>query len=259
MKLKKNLLMAGIACLMATAASQVMAANGVVTMSATVKEQNTNSIAKASDTSKVITLTWTETKIYDLISNAVANASTNGTGILSTNLPSNGYIVFNPNGSDGTVGGTFYATNKSGFYFPLSGTDTNSAYYSFIELDTYLANSDDTNSSVGMVDLGFSDNFNGVETGTYNNSTGNGTQNVTSTALLYVHDNPYSYDDGNNAGGFYSNNNAFELRGIAHTTLTFKDGAVKDWSISLEGTGNAIVNNSQNAVVTSGHFGASQQ
>jgi hypothetical protein len=257
MKLTKILLVACLAWLAASVANQAMAASGEITISATVKEQNTNSATKDTDTSKITTLSWSDSKIYNLISNAVVNASTNGTGILSSNVPANGYIVFNPNLNDGTVSGAFYVTNKSGFYLPLSGTDTNGNYYSFIELDAYLADSDDTNNAVGLVNLGFNDNFNGVESGTFDSTTGNGTQNVTSTALLYVHDNPYSYNDGNNADEYYSNNNAFEIRGIAQIDLTFKDGAVKDWSLSLNGTGNAVVNNNQNAVVTTGHLSAS--
>lgn len=258
MKLTKTLLIAAVAGTIAFVSGQAMASTGEITVSATVKEQNTNSISKDTQTSKITSASYNNAKIYSLISNAVVNVGTNGTGIAPGSLPANGYIVFDPNGNDGMVSGTFYATNKSGFYYPLSGLDTNGDYYSFIELDTYSADTDDTNNVTGAINFGFSDNFNGVESGTFNAKTGDGSEGITSTALLYVHDNAYSFNDGNNADEFYSNNNALEIRGIAQMNLTFKDGNVTEWSVSLNGTGNAVVNNSQNAVVTSGQMSGSQ-
>jgi len=260
MKLAKLFLMAGVAGAAALFSSQAMAANtGEITISVAIKAQNTNSVSKSTDTSKVTSLSWSETQVYSLITNALANVGTNGTGIASTNLPAGGYIAFNPNGNDGNVSGVFYVTNKSGLYYPLSGVDTNGNYYSYMELDAYVADSDDTNSALAILDLGFSDNFNGIETGSFNGANGSGSETATSTAVLYVHDNPYSFNEGNNAGAYYGNGNAFEISGVADIKLTFKDGNVTAWDISLQGTGNAVVDNSQNAIVTSGHLTTSSQ
>lgn len=251
MKFTKIIFNAAIVAAVAFSSTKALAASGEISVTGTIKVQNTNSVSKDAESSKVLTLSLKNAQLYSLITNAVFSAATNG--IATTNFPANGYIAFDPNGTDGNVTGTFYVTNKSGFYYPLSGLDTNENYYSFIELDTYNPGTD-----VGAVDFGFSDNFNGVQAGSLNNSTGNGSETVTSTALFYVHDNPYSFNDGNSADQYYSNINAIEIRGIAQMTLTFKTNAVTKWSISLQGTGNAIIDNSQNAVVTSGHMTASQ-
>jgi hypothetical protein len=264
MKLTKMLLLAGTMTLLTHSA---FATTDQITFTATVRSQETNAGAKTTETSKTATVAWNNAKLYVLISNAVAHIGTNGTGIAPANVPANGYIAFNPNGTDGNVYGTFYITNKTGFSYPLSGLDTNGNYYSLIELDTYLATTDNTKSPTntitaapgpGLVNFGFSDNFNGIETGVFSTTTGGGSESAVSTALFYVHDNPYSYNGGNNANVFYDNGNAYEIRGLADIVLSYKTNEVLHWTISLTGTGNAVVTNSQNAIVTTGHFSVSQ-
>jgi hypothetical protein len=279
MKFNKILLIAAMIGSPALVTTNALALSKQVTISATVKTQANNTTNRSTDASLTTTLTWNTAKVYNLIATAVANVGTNGTGIVSTNLPLNGYIAFNPNETDGQVYGTFYVTNKTGFFYPLSGTDTNGNYYSFIELDTYLDTTDNssttnvvpvtnlgTNSGTntinpstnnleagaGLIDFGFSDNFNGIETGRFNSANGTGTETAISTALFYVHDNPYAFNAGNNPDGIYDNNNAFEIQGLADISITFKTNDVSRWTITVTGTGNAIVNGSQNAIVTTG-------
>src|ERR1700722_20322482 len=112
-----------------------------LTISGTMEVQtnfdSTNKTEYYIDTSKVTS--FNNKYIYNLISNAVADAYGNlGTNLTPTNLPADGYIAFNINGYDNPYGdgnGTFYVTNKSGLFYPLSGYDTNGLYYSFIEFD----------------------------------------------------------------------------------------------------------------------------
>jgi hypothetical protein len=202
--------------------------------------------------------------IYNIISNAVANAAAASSGtspgaITPTNVPANGYIAFDPIDSDGGPelgSGFFYVTNKSGFYFPLSGLDTNGNYYSYIELDTQSSLYQFIGFQYGFVDLSTTNApFDGVSS--YNISSGgngNGTEADHSTALLYIHDDPYAYDDSDSpsiyqnnylsqGGGDDSmlyNNNAIEIRGIVTATQTVKSGSVTGGTFSLAGTGNLI-------------------
>jgi hypothetical protein len=263
MKLTQILFVPALVTAMTLASNSAMALPGAIAVSAVVRTQSANAAAGNSEVSRTGVMVWNTPKVYSLITSAVANVGTNGTGLASTNLPSDGYIAFNPNGIIGGVAGTFYVTNRSGFSYPLSGVDTNGNYYSFIELDTYLGTTDNTstnstNSTPGLLNLGFSDNFNGIETGGYNTINGGGSESVMSTALFYVHDNPYAFNGGNNPNAFYGNANAFEIQGIADISISYKSSAVLHWSISLSGTGNAVVANSQNAIVISGHFSAAQ-
>jgi len=206
------------------------------------------------------TYSLNEKIIYSIITNAVANASVaSGGAITPTNLPANGYIAFDPNDPDGgpEAGvGFFYVTNKSGVYWPLSGLDGNGNYYSYIELD-----SQNTFYDLFGFELGFVNSFtNGAPfegVSSYNISqggSGNGTETDHSTALLYIHDDPYSYDDADDPsiyddnyldqGAFFDavgyNNNAIEIRGIITATLHIQSGNEASSSFSLTGTGNLI-------------------
>jgi hypothetical protein len=194
--------------------------------------------------------------IYTIISNALWYASANSAGAITpTNVPPNGYIAFNPIGYDGEVQGTFYVTNKSGFYCPLSGFDANTNYYSFAELDSQ----DDYNTNYAGFEFGFVNfvtngaPFNGPTA--YNISTkGTGTETDQSTALLYIHDDGYSYDDADYPWVYFSNYlmnggtndlltynyNVVEIRGIIKATLGIKTNAVTSTSFSLTGSGNFV-------------------
>jgi hypothetical protein len=206
------------------------------------------------------TYSLNEKIIYNIIYNALTNAPAASSGAITpTNVPANGYIAFDPNDPDGgpEAGvGFFYVTNESGFNFPLSGLDNNDNYYSYIELD-----SQNTLYQLFGFELGFVNTdvanapFDGVAS--YNISSGgsgNGTETDHSTALLYIHDDPYAYDDadspsiyddnylvqggGSDVVGF--NNNAIEIRGVIKATQTVKSGNVTGITFSLTGTGNLI-------------------
>jgi hypothetical protein len=178
-------------------------------------------------------VTFNNAKIYNLISNAVANAHSisGNTNIPSTTLPADGYIAFNPT-FDGGHDEFFYVTNKSGYYFPLGGVTTNDTYYSWIELDTLI---------VSYGNTGFGIYFDASYKETADLNTQDGSVASTSTALLYIHDNPLSYDDSDNIYEYQANNMAIEIHGILKANITFKDGNTSLESASLTGTGNIIL------------------
>jgi hypothetical protein len=207
----------------------------VTTGSGTNKMTNTVQVAKTRSEA------LGNTQIYELVSNAVAQGYV--TGVPATDLPDAkaADIAFNAEGTDGKVSGTFYVTNKSGFYYPLSGFDTSSNYYSYMELD------DD--------DYGFRDTFDGVFSGSFDLTTFSGTQTETEPMLLYVHDNPYAFDDADTRANFWDFfENAIELRTSMHLNQTFDEGVLTHKSMSSLGnaSGNAMINGHYGAV-TSGH------
>jgi len=179
--------------------------------------------------------------IYDMISNAVAEGQVDG--VPATHLPANGYIAFNLQGNnnppDDFSEGTFYVTNKSGLYYPLSGEDASSSYYSYIERDGFEAD--------------FSDNFGGVINGSENEDTDTSSVSATETTLFYVHDNPYAYDDADYPYEYQDNNNAIEIRTTLKESASTKNEIVKSLTISSTGgaTGNVIIND-QNCILTAG-------
>jgi len=177
--------------------------------------------------------TFNNAKIYSIISNAVANAHSisGNTNIPSTILPADGYIAFNPT-FDGGSDEFFYVTNKTGYYFALGGVTTNDTYYSWIELDTLL---------VGYGNTGFGIYFDASYNETVDLKTLDGSLTSTSTALLYIHDNPLSYDDSDNIYEYQANNVAIEIHGILKANITYKDDNSTIGSASLTGTGNIIL------------------
>ena len=239
-----------------------------VNISGTVKYQDLYGDTKGTVTTK----SFTEKQVYELITNAVGQAASDSTpegAIPSVALPSDGYIAFNPQGYDGEVDGTFYVTNKSGYYYPLSGFDTNDDYYSFIELDTTIYYDSSTNGPEDQAfNFGFydfdDDLFFGVAS--YNISKSNsGSDTSTSKALLYVHDFPYDYGDptgndlnnGEPGNDFYpfddENGNALEIGGVLTTQLDIKDSNIDGGSLSLTGSGNfALDDFDYYGVLTSG-------
>jgi hypothetical protein len=240
--MKKFILLSVVSAVLAFAAGNAVAANPVLTtLSLSASGSATFNVTNYTKGQLYIATTATKSfnnaTLYSLITNAVANAS-NG---LATNLPANGYIVFNIFGYDGGPeegDGYFYVTNKTGFYYPLSGFDANSSYYSFMELDSVT-----DQSLFGW--LGFFDtedtNFDDSVSYSYNYDTGNGSVTSTSTALLYIHDNPYNYDDVDTSFEYILNNNAIEIRGILKVTVQYKDFNQSTGSGTLTGTGNVII------------------
>jgi hypothetical protein len=254
MKITKILFTVAMAGVTILASGKTFAPVGVVKLTATLEGQGLTTNTRGTENSTTTKSQINDAILYDVISNSIVNSATNGIAI--TNLPPDGVIVFNPSGDDGTVTGTFYVTNKTGFFFPLSGVDTNGNYYSFIELDTFAS---DTTDTVGGVDLGFSGNFNGLETEKFNTSTHSGTADTISTAQFYVHDNPYSFNGGDNAGAFFGNIEAIQISGQASIKETFKNGVMTAWTLSLKGSGNAVVDDNQNNLITSGTVTISAQ
>jgi hypothetical protein len=249
--MKKLAMFAVAAAALVLAAGKVEASgNLVLNISGSIQYQVTNS----ANVGKTKTQSFNNATIYNLISNAVANAA-NG---IATNLPAKGIIAYDPEGYDGTNNGIFYVTDKTnGFYYPLSGFDTNSQYYSFIELDSYVI----INNSI--LKLGFDYPFDGSASYTLNAS-GNGSLSGKDTALLYIHDNPYVYDTSDFPDNFYGANNTFygsenneqalEIQGIMAISLAYKSNSINSGSISLSGAGNALLNgNNYDASVISGH------
>lgn len=194
--------------------------------------------------------------IYNIISNAVANATLwGGTNIATMNLPSDGYITFSPVDTVGTVTGLFYVTNKSGFYYPLNGIDTNGNYYSWIELDSQ---NDSYGLGTAFFRLGWNYEWVGIapQTGlaSYHLSDRGGTQTLTSTAVLYVHDDPYCYNDADNPDIFfwnypqqgggddlgYRNGIALEIRGILTATFQTTLNTAIFSRLSITGSGNLM-------------------
>ncbi len=248
--MKKIAVLAVTVAALVLAAGKVEAAgNLILNISGSAQYQFTNSTLSG----KTKTVSFSNASIYNMISNSVA-ANTNG---VATNLPAKGIIEYDPEGNDDNIQGIFYVTDKTnGFYFPLSGYDTNNQYYSYMELDSYviITNDDD-------LDLGFSDPFDGSASYTLN-AAGNGSLSSKDTALLYVHDNPYVSDVADNPDIFYFyqhplygpefNNTAFEIQGIMTVSITYKGGSISGGSLSLSGVGNATINGDGDASVLSG-------
>jgi hypothetical protein len=180
------------------------------------------------------------------------------TNIAGTNLPANGYIAFDPNHNK------FYVTNGAGFYYPLNGFDANGQYFSWIELDSFV----DYGYDGGNLDYGITFKspvqlFSAVADYKFNFKCGNSTS--TSTAVLYIHDDPYNYDDADNPYAYWENDNPWqggafggsddelghnnsmiEIRGVLITRLNFKtiegstviDSEIDSVNFSLSGSGN---------------------
>lgn len=250
--MKELAILAVAASALALAAGKVEASGEklILNISGAVQYQYTNTALVG----KTKIQSFNNATIYNMISNAVANAK-NG---IATNLPARGMIEFDPQDSDGLNTGFFYVTDKTnGFNYALSGYDTNTIYYSFMELDsTVIATATNT------LPFGFSYPFNG--SANYNlNASGDGSLNGKNTALLFVHDNPYVTDVSDSPDNFYSvsvrryrlqtNSEAFEIQGIMTVNLTYKTNSITGGSLSLTGTGNAILDGNTNASVISGH------
>lgn len=253
--MKKFILLSSVVAVLAFASSKA-AAVLTMTISGTAEVQKSNTETKTAYVGTTASSSFSNKQIYTIVSNAVASvADWAGTNIASIHLPADGVIVFNPGRNSGTTGlypeidGTFYVTNKSGFYFPLSGMDASGQYYSWMELD--CQNSDHVQNGLF---LDFTGPFNGVAAYNIGISTGKGTVTENSTGLFYVHDDPYSYDDADSPNIFYSNylgqglgndlvggnDNALEIRGLMTASLTIVDNDVNGGSLSLTGQGNLI-------------------
>ncbi len=230
-------------------------ADPVFSITGTALFNKTNYTQGSQQVATTLTYSLNNKSIYNLISNAVANAGTYDSALTTTNLPANGYIAYNlsatnainlttydVNISYSQIVGAFYVTNKSGFYYPLSGLDTGGNYYSFMELDTW---------DNQYWQLGFWYNFNPVTSYKVNN--GNGSEADTESALLYINDNPLQYDDADYPGRYLYNVNAIAIQGILKINLSIKNGFITKGSGSFSGTGNLILGSQPFAgVVSSG-------
>jgi hypothetical protein len=209
------------------------------------------------------TYSFSEKTVFFIITNALANAATaSGGALTNVTVPAGSYIAFDPNDSDNGPeqgAGFFYITNKAGFYLPLSGFDANDQYYSYIELDTQNQLFEYQGFEFGFVnDIQNGAPFEGVSA--YNiSSKGSGTETDRSTSLLYIHDDPYSYDDADNTYIYFANtydqsnsdavghnSYAIEIRGLIKGTLKFASGNFTGQSYSQTGTGNFINQNIPN-------------
>jgi hypothetical protein len=239
----------------------------ILNVSGTVKYQNVEGFKQGS----TATYSFNEKTVYLLVSNYVANAQFYSyTNIAGTNLPANGYIAFNPNRD------VFYVTNKAGFYYPLNSFDANNQYFSWIELDSFVFYGEQGYLPYGVTVKG-NQLFNSVAG--YNiNSQGNGPSTAISVAVLYIHDDPYNWDDADNPYVFWENytpwggyplgdsddemghnNSMIEMRGVLTASLHLKGASVNSEidseHLSLGGTGNFYEHDiyDLNGVLTSGH------
>jgi len=246
----KKLIM--LMAVLAIAAVRTMASNNTFltfNLTGTAVFNETNYLTSSRAIAATVTKSLNNKFVYNVISNAVAGA-TNG---LAANLPANGYIAYNlidPNGnivSDGNVNGYFFVTNKTGFYYQLSGYDTNDNYYSFMELDSSL---NPISSSLGFGNLYASyTNINYAYSYNLSRSNNSGSLKLTQSALLYIHSNPYDYDYLDDIYEFYADNqNAIEISGVFVLSGSSSGGSVSD-----TGTGNINFNNGlDQGVITSG-------
>jgi len=274
--MKKFVLSGIVAATLTVALASAWAKDPVLTVSGTAVIQKTNYENSSSVfIGTTASSSFNNKQVYNLISNAVANASSASFGAISSAiLPANGYIAFNAQSFDGQVSGIFYVTNKTGFFYQLSGTDGNGNYYSWIELDTQ------NNNSLGnLADFGWGNTnivgafpvseapFNGVATINASDITGSGKETDTSTGLLYIHDDPYAYDDADDPDIFWSNNllgqglgndffgsnfNALEIRGIVTTSATYKGFNAVTTTLSMTGTGNFVSQGNYESLVKTG-------
>lgn len=245
----------------------------MLNISGTIKSESTNVVYSTNTVfttnavpikQGVVSMSLNNKSVYNLISNAVAGAyGTLGANITPVTLPADGYIAFDPNVVEDQVvsnnlyaDGLFYVTNKSGFYYALSGFDNADKFFSFIEFDSYVIYS----SSIDGFQLGFGSLSTDVVTYNLNNKTADGSGTGISTGTLYIHDNPYVLDDLDNPNRFFTgftglaNKNAIEIRGIVTTQIHYTNAAPAYISFSLTGTGNSVIHSRMFlSVVSSGN------
>lgn len=268
--MKKFILLSAVSVALALAAGKAMASSSdilTLTMSGTVETVKTNYLVKTNEVQTTQIMSFNNATVYLAISNAVANITNNdpAAAIAATNLPAKGIIVYDPEISDGFVQGVFFVTTKgsTNFFYPLSGVDTKGHYYSYVELDTTTnANS---SSALGF-DLGptngVPDDFNAVSS--FNSTT----TKSSSTAVFYIHDNPYAYDAADvwafkdspiGLFGHYLANlsspnptvNNFQFSLQMQGVLAITSNNNNSGSATFAGTGNALLGESQ-GVITSG-------
>jgi len=189
-----------------------------LTVSGTVEvETNFASTNKTEyDVDSATKLSFNNKYIYNLISNALADAyGSIGTNLAPTNMPADGYIAFNINGYDNPDGdgyGTFYVTNKAGFFYPLSGYDLTNGYYSFIEFDD--------------ADFDFNHGFGYADVGSTSDKTHVGKYTVMQPSVFYVHSDPYEYNDAENTRNVFNNFMAIEVRSNIKALWTYTNETV---------------------------------
>jgi hypothetical protein len=294
MKTTRTLLLAVAAALaFAGANGKAASTNSIpaLTMSGTLELVKTNYTAKSGKNTIQATekFSFNNSYIMEIISNALAQGY--AIGIPPITVPPKSYIVYDPNGVDtnglnpnnidpNALNGIFYVTNENHFSCPLSGLDTVGDYYSYAEFDS---DNGGTNGEVLGFDLGPYDGYNNLDDFNYvssfnkSNITNTETQTTSSTAVFYIHDNPYSYDTadlwawlfgyGNSAPNPSSPNpscaftnfenplanyeNSIEIQGILTTKSNTNAKGLSIVSGSFTGIGNALINGNQ-ALILSG-------
>jgi hypothetical protein len=238
-----------LAAVLVIASVKAMASNSpyaIFNLSGTAVFNKTNYTTSTRGIATTTTESLNNKFIYNVISNAIASQ----TNVLAAHLPPNGYIAYNfidahsDIVSDGNVNGCFFVTNKAGFYYQLSGY-TNETYYSFMELDSSL---NPINSSLGFGNY-YATNMNCAYSYNVSGATSAGSLKLTQTALLYIHSNPYDYDDLDNIYEFYADNqNAIEISG-----LFILSGSENGGTATVTGTGKINTNDGlDQGVITSG-------
>lgn len=247
--MKKFIVLSAIASVLAFVPGKTHACN-VLNISGALKEVGSNYVTKAGTPAQAAQqVSFNNATVYLIISNAVAQG--NVSGVPATDLPATGYIVYSPGANDGALNGEFSVTNDgTGLSFPLSGLDGNGNYYSYMELDT----DNQVTGALGF-DLGLADEIGDDFNEVYSYSGKN--QEASSTAVLYIHDNPYAYDaadglawdfgfhgsgpEGLNSPNPTANNseNSIQINGILTVNSNSKTGVS---STTIHGKGNALIN-----------------
>jgi hypothetical protein len=272
--MKTKILSLALVAALAFVGANAVASSLTLNVSGSAQVQGTN----GPDKGIIKTLSFNEKNVYSIISNAVASARSYDTNLasISISLPANGYIAFDPRDSDNNVTGFFYVTNKTGFYFPLSGLatnvfNTNSSvlYYNFAELDTILnrgATNGIDNNYWGFYHFSAYFNptvdFNSVASYSLSSKTASGSDKSVSQAVLYIHDNPFAYGEPpNDQNNYYNpetypldpfsfNNTAIEVEGLLTASLTIKTNSVAGGTLSLSGSGNFSYAETNSGVAT---------
>lgn len=221
--MKKPLIVTLVLATLALASSRLLAGPLLVNIRLTAEIQKTEIFVDGNATNTTARTSLNEAGVYQFLMDVVSNGTATYRPAFTNPppLPSDGFIVYDPdiaitnvsnnitNPVYGTIFGLFYVTNKSGFYFPLSGLDTNGDYYSFMELDA---------ADYFFSELGFYNGFRMVGSGhILANNTGSLTD--TDNAVLSIHNNPYAFNAADNDKPLIDSNTALEIQGVLKLSI----------------------------------------
>lgn len=240
--MKKPLIVTLVLATLALASSQLLAGPLLVNIRFTAEIQGAGVYVNGNSTNSASRTSLNEAGVYQFLANVVSNSSppyTNGFLTKPPAFPADGFIVYDPDiaitnisnniisSGSAILQGLFYVTNTSGFYFPLSGLDTNRDYYSFMELDA---------GDFYFSELGF-DNGSFREVGSghilANNS---GSMTDTDNAVLVIHNNPYAFNATDNNKPLIDSNTALEIQGVLKLSINATTNSEKVVG-TLTGTG----------------------